>query len=283
MNETLQTEGLTIMQHGEAVWDVSKAIISGNFEGMKLPDNFIEHHRYLINNTVSFKDFKQYNIYHDCGKPFVLEFDEEGRRHFPNHANESKNVYSALYGDGTVSELIGLDMLMHTGTAQEIENSGLSKKVLFTLIVTAFAEIHANAKMFGGIESTSFKIKYKKLCKRLNLVLRMFPNTEIYDHKYSYVIVRNDLPNNQKAVQGTHSSIEYFRHNEVENHPSVIYILVKDEKKLRKVMNQILDLGIDFAIFREPMQPYDDSITSICTEPISGDDRNFFKKFQLLK
>lgn len=35
-----------------------------------------------------------------------------------------------------------------------------------TLLLTSLAEIHANASMFGGIESTSFKIKYKHIAKR---------------------------------------------------------------------------------------------------------------------
>lgn len=31
------------------------------------------------------------------------------------------------------------------------------------LLITALCEIHSNAVMFGGIDSQSFKIKYKKL------------------------------------------------------------------------------------------------------------------------
>lgn len=34
------------------------------------------------------------------------------------------------------------------------------------LLLTGLAEVHANASMFGGIESTSFKIKWKNLDKR---------------------------------------------------------------------------------------------------------------------
>lgn len=34
------------------------------------------------------------------------------------------------------------------------------------LLLTGLAEVHANAAMFGGIESTSFKIKWKQIDKR---------------------------------------------------------------------------------------------------------------------
>lgn len=33
------------------------------------------------------------------------------------------------------------------------------------LLLTALSELHANAEMFGGIESTSFHIKWKTLSK----------------------------------------------------------------------------------------------------------------------
>jgi len=40
-----------------------------------------------------------------------------------------------------------------------------------TLLLTALAEIHSNAEMFGGIESTSFKIKWKQLNRRGKKIL----------------------------------------------------------------------------------------------------------------
>ena len=38
------------------------------------------------------------------------------------------------------------------------------------LLLMAYAEIHANASMFGGIDSTSFKIKKKQLGKCYNKI-----------------------------------------------------------------------------------------------------------------
>lgn len=41
-----------------------------------------------------------------------------------------------------------------------------------TLLVTSLCEIHANADMFGGIESSSFKIKFKQLDRRGNQIIK---------------------------------------------------------------------------------------------------------------
>jgi hypothetical protein len=48
-----------------------------------------------------------------------------------------------------------------------------SLQTVLTLLVTSLCELHSNASMFGGIESTSFKIKYKQLDKRGNQVLKL--------------------------------------------------------------------------------------------------------------
>lgn len=102
------------------------------------------------------------------------------------------------------------------------------------------------------------------------------------EHPYSYVIVRKDLTPAQQAVQGTHAAIEHFKAHDYNFHPSVIYVVVKDEKKLRSVAEKLIDDGITISIFREPMEPYDDCMTAICTEPISGDKRDYLKRFMLL-
>jgi len=45
-------------------------------------------------------------------------------------------------------------------------NDFAQKEEAATLLLTGLAEIHSNAEMFGGIESTSFKIKWKQINKR---------------------------------------------------------------------------------------------------------------------
>lgn len=281
MRECPQTDTMNVLQHGESVWEYSKNLISGNFDGFKLPDWFIKNHRYIVNNLHSTNDIKDYNIFHDCGKPYCLVYDEEGKKHFPNHANVSKEVWSLVSRNKIVEELIGYDMSLHSDTVDVIQSYNWYIKTAFTLLITSFAEIHSNASMFGGIESTSFKMKYKKLDQRGKMLMTIYKEDDI--HPYSYVIVRNDLPNNQKSVQGTHAAIEFFKNHKYNYHPSVIYVVVKDEKKLKSVAKELLELGVTYSIFREPMEPYDDSFTSLCTEPLEGEARNFMRKFMLHK
>lgn len=275
MTTTMQTPTQNVLEHGQSVWGFTKRIICGELDDLRIPDWFLDNHRYLVNNLHDVTDIRLYNVYHDCGKPFCMEV-KDGVQHFPNHAVVSQEVWNKISDNSIVSELIGLDMVLHTETALEITNRSLSRKTAFTLLITALAELHSNAQMFGGVDSLSFKIKWKKWCKRGKLLLRLFPEKD--SHPYSYVIVRNDMSTAQKAVQGTHAAIERFKSKNLNLHPSVIYVVVKNEKKLRKVMGDLLDKDINFSIFRESMSPYNNEITAICTEPLEGDRRNYLKK-----
>lgn len=272
-------EGLTIMEHGQSVWSYSKRLISGDFDGMRIPDWLEDNHSFIVNNMHSMSDTKLYNIYHDCGKPQCLEIDDSGRRHFPNHAEVSEKVWRSVSDNDIVAKLIGNDMSLHTLTSEQIDSLDLSTKDLVTLIITSYAEIHSNASMFGGIESTSFKIKWKKLTKRCKRIISQLIDSNI-GHLYSYVIVRNDLTTSQKAVQGTHASIEMSRYTEINEHPSVIYLLVKNEKKLKSVISELIDKGIDLFVFREP--DLGNELTSLCTVPLNEKDRSNLKRFMLM-
>jgi hypothetical protein len=50
--------------------------------------------------------------------------------------------------------------------AEDVEDFCKDPKMACTLLLSALAEVHSNANMFGGIDSTSFKIKWKHLDKR---------------------------------------------------------------------------------------------------------------------
>jgi methyltransferase-like protein len=132
---------------------------------MRLPQWWLDHKDIILQNIYDFKTIKHYNIWHDIGKPFCRTVDADGKQHFPNHAEISKQTWLNLGGNPIIGDLIGYDMVMHTETKEQIEARNLSTHQAFTLLVTALAEIHSNAQMFGGIESTSFKIKWKKIDK----------------------------------------------------------------------------------------------------------------------
>lgn len=102
---------------------------------------------------------------HDCGKPFCLEIDETGRRHFPNHAQISYDVFTRFYNDPVAAELILHDMDIHMLKAEGVDEFLKNPNALTHLLI-GLSELHSNARMFGGIESTSFKIKYKSICQR---------------------------------------------------------------------------------------------------------------------
>ena len=102
---------------------------------------------------------------HDCGKPFCITINEDGRRHFPNHAEVSYQTFSQLYNDPIAAELIRRDMDIHLLKADGVDDFCNSPMAITSLIV-GIAEIHSNASMFGGIGSTSFKIKNKSISQR---------------------------------------------------------------------------------------------------------------------
>lgn len=168
-----QTPTQSVLQHGESVWRFTQRILAKDFDGMRIPDWFVENFDHITSNLHPLAVVEEYNVLHDCGKPYCLVVDEDGKRHFPNHAQVSKETYLSLEDSSpTVGDLIGLDMVLHTATSEELDAMCLPKSDAFTLLVTAFAEIHSNAAMFGGIESTSFKSKWKKLDRRGKQLLK---------------------------------------------------------------------------------------------------------------
>ena len=103
------------------------------------------------------------------------------------------------------------------------------------------------------------------------------------EHKYMYVIVRNDLSPAQRAVQASHAAIESTRKylSDGDEHPSVIILIVKNERKLIEVQARLkYDHDIEHIVFEEP--DIGNQMTALATTPLCGDDRDIFKRFQLL-
>jgi hypothetical protein len=96
--------------------------------------------------------------------------------------------------------------------------------------------------------------------------------------------VREDLSPPQQAVQSCHACIEAtsaFALGNLADHPSVIICGVRDEQQLHKVRRYLIDSGIRHVHFYET--DLDDELTALATEPVHGDRRRLFRKFQLLR
>jgi hypothetical protein len=173
MSKCIQTGTQSVLEHGESVWRYTQKILDREWNELRIPNWLSENYNEIVSNLHDRRLIQEYNVLHDCGKPYCLEIDEEGKRHFPNHAEVSKQTYLNLPGaNKIVADLIGWDMVFHTATAEEIKSLNFSKRDSYTLLITALAELHSNAEMFGGIESVSFKSKWKKIDRRGNMILK---------------------------------------------------------------------------------------------------------------
>lgn len=180
MIATPQTDTQNILEHGISVAKHFDKLISGDTNNWKLPTWFTDNKEFILNNIHSLEDIKEYQVMHDCGKPYCMTIDEQGKRHFPNHTQVSFDTFSKISDNKVVADLILKDMIFHTIKSDEVEDFVKSNSIetVLTLLVTALCELHSNATMFGGIESTSFKIKFKQLDKRGKQVLDLLKNKQ---------------------------------------------------------------------------------------------------------
>lgn len=177
MSACEQTKGQNVLQHGERVHDFYLDLVTHLTTGSPL------RHEWRLPEWLSSElpdllcdeeVIRLYQVYHDCGKPYCLEIDEEGRRHFPDHAVASERVAREAGLPDEVCRLIGRDMEVHL-----LKDAGVEAFIAqgmtgaLTLLITGLCEIHANASMFGGIESVSFKQKYKQINKRGKRIVSM--------------------------------------------------------------------------------------------------------------
>ncbi len=175
MINTPQTNTQNVLEHGISINKYFNDLIGERKLDWRLPEWFTSNEDFIMSNLHDYSTIQEYQIFHDMGKPYCLEIDSEGRRHFPNHAQVSYETHKKYSNNSTVSDLILKDMVFHTIKADDVQefiNSNDIKTVL-TLLVTALCELHSNAAMFGGIESDSFKIKFKQLDRRGKQVLSL--------------------------------------------------------------------------------------------------------------
>lgn len=114
----------------------------------------------------------------NVGKPVCRTVDAEGRQHFPDHAAMSARIWAEAGGDPRVGDLIAMDMDVHLLKGEEVDAFSRRPEAR-ALLLTALAEIHANASMFGGIGSVGFKSKWKHLDRRGRAILKAIAAEEV--------------------------------------------------------------------------------------------------------
>ncbi len=150
-----QTSGLNVLEHGKMVAKAYKQLISTiQYDEFLFP--LYQMTKHMLPDA---ELMERYHIYHDCGKPYVK--DETGR--FPGHEFASAVQWKMLNPkDDIVVDLIHKDMLFHSARGDDVAQIWFDP-LAPALYFTAWAELYANAEMFGGLESDSFKIKRKRL------------------------------------------------------------------------------------------------------------------------
>jgi hypothetical protein len=174
-----QTDTQSVYQHGMSVKEHTFALIemlkTGEVQpGWILPDWFLQYRSQILAKLMPLDIIEEYTIHHDCGKPYCLTYDEQGKKHFPNHAEKSYQTWISVGGSESAAKLMRMDMMIHTIKANDLDEF-IKYPEAITLLISGLAEIHSNAKMFGGIDSTSFKIKWNQINKRGKAIChRMF-------------------------------------------------------------------------------------------------------------
>ena len=174
MRDCEQTKGQDVLAHGRSVREHYFALTDhlagrgdlGGRDNWRLPSWLAEYRDQLAGALLPAVVMDRYLTLHDCGKPSVRTVDAEGRVHFPGHADASRDAYLALPGaDPLVGQLIADDMTVHQLSAADVPAFASSPTAVSQLLA-GVAEVTSNAAMFGGIGSTSFKVKFKHLERR---------------------------------------------------------------------------------------------------------------------
>ena len=163
MQSCYQTPELNTLQHGQMVYDHYCLLINQLQNGEHDQPLLIELYQQLKKNLPPKESLHRYMLYHDCGKFLCLTIDENGKQHFPDHAKWSAEQFTCIFPhDGFTWALIRRDMDFHSLRGDQITE--LWKNPLAPILyITAWAELNANAEMFGGHESDSYKIKRSRL------------------------------------------------------------------------------------------------------------------------
>ena len=164
MREVEQFPGMSVLDHGLDVFARYLDLISPE---PKLRWRMPDWVKQLVPLQLPLETMRLYLTYHDCGKPFCLRVDAEGKQHFPSHAQVSYLTWmkhAETPEDEQVGSLILLDMDAHTIKGDAI-NEFIQRPEAPSLILAALAEIHSNAAWLNALDSDQFKIKWKQISR----------------------------------------------------------------------------------------------------------------------
>lgn len=183
MMDCEQTKGQNVLQHGRSVREHYFALVEhlngrvdlSQTSNWKIP-GWVDEYKDRIKTVLPPRYvMDRYLTLHDSGKPAVREVDEEGRVHFPNHSQSSEKTYRETFADEAnemVAYLIAHDMDAHMLKAAGMEEFAKQTTAVAQMLA-ALSEVTSNAAMFGGIDSTSFKIKFKQIDQRGKALMKI--------------------------------------------------------------------------------------------------------------
>jgi hypothetical protein len=96
------------------------------------------------------------------------------------------------------------------------------------------------------------------------------------------VLVRQDLPTVQIAVQAVHAALEASRQFLLPDseHPHVVLCGVASEERLLTAADHLFRWNVRYALFREPDRA--NEATALATEPLRGERRELLNRFRCL-
>lgn len=182
MKECFQSKGQSILQHGQSVHEYYLDLYNHLYNGeslkfeWRLPQWLLDNKEWIKERLFALDIMRDYHIYHDCGKPMCVTIDENEKQHFPNHTEASYLRWQECSQESPrntqIAELIRSDMDIHLLNSESLAAFSQRPEAI-SLLITGLCEIHSNAAMFGGIESTSFKIKWKHTDKRGRQIINL--------------------------------------------------------------------------------------------------------------
>lgn len=184
MENCEQAPGQDVLAHGRSVRAHYRAILEhlrgevdlNEYVNWRLLDWLTAYGPQLLAAQASYAKVDRYLTIHDAGKPDVLTVDDEGRRHFPHHPAQSQQTYLDVYAETADPDVAHL--IRHDSDIHQLKAAGVAEfadqHLAATHLLAGLAEVTSNAAMFGGLDSTSFKIKFKALSSRGNALCKLW-------------------------------------------------------------------------------------------------------------